>query len=505
MEQRQPVDVLEFAAGLGIELYPWQADVNLTIAEAATRKRINIAVRAPNEAGKSTRIVAVSVLWHLLRFPRGKVVVTSRDNRQITDQFWSAVRRQLSKFPGWKITDSQHLIETPTGGRLRAFTTDDPGRAEGFHSEPDAPLLIIVDEAKSIEEEIFQAIDRCSYNALVYISSPSTKEGRFYQAFSDHADSFIQFHAGLVDCPHISKERIADTEKRYGPDHPFCESTLRGNFMEFSEGILHIIELSELERWRESSIGFIPRQIVIVACDFACGGDDNVILVRDGNKVRKIITWKDRDSARAVGRFIAEIKEIERESERQLMVIGDATGPGRPMCDMIRQAGIDIVPFNFGGSTHDERYKDEGTRSWYESVFLIKSGKIIAPPGHQEAAKKLFAQLSQRRQKFHMSGKLWMETKDEMRSRGLKSPDVADAFVMAWGVVIPSAFSYLPFDDSERQRIAREHGWDYESDPDCGSPYREYPELGGFGGVHSVWVWIVALFLTLAWPWCFAT
>jgi phage terminase large subunit len=247
MEQRQPVDVLEFAAGLGIELYPWQADVNLTIAEAATRKRINIAVRAPNEAGKSTRIVAVSVLWHLLRFPRGRVVVTSRDNRQITDQFWSAVRRQLSKFPGWKITDSQHLIETPTGGRLRAFTTDDPGRAEGFHSEPDAPLLIIVDEAKSIEEEIFQAIDRCSYNALVYISSPSTKEGRFYQAFSDHADSFIQFHAGLVDCPHISKERIADTEKRYGPDHPFCESTLRGNFMEFSEGILHIIELSELE------------------------------------------------------------------------------------------------------------------------------------------------------------------------------------------------------------------------------------------------------------------
>ena len=52
MEQRQPADVLEFAAGLGIELYPWQADVNLTIAEAVTKKRINIAVRAPNEAGK---------------------------------------------------------------------------------------------------------------------------------------------------------------------------------------------------------------------------------------------------------------------------------------------------------------------------------------------------------------------------------------------------------------------------------------------------------------------
>jgi phage terminase large subunit len=491
MEQRQPVDVLEFAAGLGIELYPWQADVNLTIAEAATKKRINIACRAPNEAGKSTRIVAVSVLWHLLRFPRGRVVVTSRDNRQITDQLWTAIRRQLYNFPAWKVTDSQHLIETPTGGRLRAFTTDDPGRSEGFHSEPDAPLLIIVDESKSIEEEIFQAIDRCSYNALVYISSPGTKEGRFYRAFTEQADSFICFHAGLAECPHIDKARIADTEKRYGKDHPFTLSTLHGEFSEYSEDVLHIIELGDLERWRESSIGFIPGQILIVACDFACGGDDNVILVRDGNKIRKIITWKDRDSARAVGRFIAEIKEIERESDRRLMVIGDATGPGRPMCDMMRQSGIDIIPFNFGGKSNDERYKDEGTRSWYETAHLVRSGKIVPPPQYQEAAKKLYAQLSQRRQTYYANGgKLWMETKDQMRARGLKSPDIADAFVMAWGVVIPSAFSYLPYDDTGRQEIARRQGWDYTSDSDHGSPYRDNDDgiTGiGFGGVNSLW------------------
>jgi len=110
------------------------------------------------------------------------------------------------------------------------------------------------------------------------------------------------------------------------------------------------------------------------------------------------------------------------------MVIGDASG----------------VAFNFGGTTNDERYKDEGTRVWYEAAHLILSGKIVPPPGHQEAVKKLFAQLSQRRQKYHASGKLWMESKAEMRARGLKSPDVADALVMAFGVVIPAAKSYLP-------------------------------------------------------------
>ena len=80
-----------------------------------------------------------------------------------------------------------------------------------------------------------------------------------------------------------------------------------------------------------------------------------------------------------------------------------------------------------------------------------------------------------------------METKDQMRARGLKSPDIADAFVMAWGVVMPAAHSYLPYDDTGRQEIAKRQGWEYTSDSDNGSPYREYPEIGGMGGVWSIW------------------
>ena len=44
--------------------------------------------------------------------------------------------------------------------------------AEGHHSAPDTSLLIIADEAKSIPEPIFEAVDRCSFNTLLLISSP---------------------------------------------------------------------------------------------------------------------------------------------------------------------------------------------------------------------------------------------------------------------------------------------------------------------------------------------
>jgi hypothetical protein len=74
-----------------------------------------------------------------------------------------------------------------------------------------------------------------------------------------------------------------------------------------------------------------------------------------------------------------------------------------------------------------------------------------------------------------------------MAARGLKAPDVADAFVIAFGV--QPAFSYLPYDESDRQEIARAHNWSYTEDSD-GRSGRGNEEgdtgLSAFG-IHSTW------------------
>ena len=88
-------------------------------------------------------------------------------------------------------------------------------------------------------------------------------------------------------------------------------------------------------------------------------------------------------------------------------------------------------------------------------------------------------------------------------------PDIADAFVMSFGMQ-PAAMSWstLPYDDSGRQEIARRNGWEYSgetSDDESYSDRRTWNHPGrnddnfdsGFGGVHSIWLWIVALFRTL--------
>ena len=43
-------------------------------------------------------------------------------------------------------------------------------RAEGHHKNQHSPLLIIIDEAKSVGNDIFQAFDRCSFNVQLLIA-----------------------------------------------------------------------------------------------------------------------------------------------------------------------------------------------------------------------------------------------------------------------------------------------------------------------------------------------
>lgn len=221
---------------LGLHLYDWQATA-VTWFSRAAGKRIKGSVCTPNGAGKDSIIIAALALWWVSVHRRGRVVITSKDARQIDEQTWPAISRHASKFGGWKWIDRE--CTTATGGRIIAFTTDDEARCEGFHREtgPDGkptnegPLLLIANEAKSIEEGIFTAFDRCTYDAQLYASSPGAMTGRFYESQFRRELGFKTIRVGLKDCPHIPKERIDDIIATHGLDSPFTKSTLFGEFM----------------------------------------------------------------------------------------------------------------------------------------------------------------------------------------------------------------------------------------------------------------------------------
>jgi hypothetical protein len=123
---------------------------------------------------------------------------------------------------------------------MTAFTTDDPRRAEGYHADfgggGTLPVVISVDEAKSVAEPIFDAFAaRCTFNGLFYVSSTGICQGSFYDAMCGKG-GFKRYSIGLKQCPHISRQRIDELLEEYkdSPDHPLLLSTLHGQFMDFS-------------------------------------------------------------------------------------------------------------------------------------------------------------------------------------------------------------------------------------------------------------------------------
>ena len=414
---------------LGFTLHKKQEEIVEEFRSLRGRKKV--AVSAPNGAGKSSKINATMIIRTICVKPQAKVIVTSADARQISEQIWPAVERHkhlMKEGDGWHWTEHDHTIRSPKGGFVIMFTTKDSGRAEGWHAEfdeangIDSPCLIIVDEAKSVEENIFEAFSaRCTFNGLFYISSTGLMQGSFYRAMAGEG-GFKRYSLGLKDCPHIPKQRVEELLEEYKDnlDHPLLRSTLYGEFMDFTGDKGRFCTLREIRRCLENPPG-IKGGETVAFCDFAGGGSENVLAIRRGNLVVIARAWREHDEMRAVNQFIMLFRENQLKPEE---IWGDNSGAGKPMIARFHQLGWPINPFNGGQEAmRSSDYANRNSEVWEMAGREIKNMRVLLP---NDA--KLHEQIVSRLRTADHKGRIKAETKDDMKEeRGLDSPDRADA------------------------------------------------------------------------------
>ncbi len=407
---------------LGLSLYPWQKGVLKDLAQQDAR----VALRAANGSGKTSTVIASILLWHCFCYRKSLSVTTAGVFRQVESQLWPAMRSHVSKLgAGWEVTSGEIRFIHQSGdvSRIIGYSATDPGRAEGWHAEDHKyhPLLMVVDEAKTVADPLFEAISRCQPTRLLIASSPGGSSGAFYRAFTKEADMWKKHAVTAFDCPHITPKQIEEVIQRYGEKHPLTRSMIYGEFVDIGNESL-IINLNQLQNCITSPPDFKPGTKT-AGVDFAAGGDCNVLCVRDGNKVLPLIAWRERDTMSAVGRFIVEFKKHGLKAED---IYADASGLGMPMCDALAEAGWEVQRVNFGSTAYDpEAYTNRASEMWYGMAKKIEAAEVILPEDDE-----LTAQLTCRRSLVNSKGKLGVESKDSMRSRGLASPDRADALAL---------------------------------------------------------------------------
>jgi hypothetical protein len=262
-----------------------------------------VAVKACNGSGKTTVVGAGAALWHAAVLPRSLTICTAGVFRQVKEQLFPAIRAHAHRFRGWTFLETE--VDTPSGSRILGFSTDEPGKFEGWHAEN---LLVIVDEAKSVPDPIFQAIERCQPNRLLLLSSPGGTSGAFYAAFNERRKFYKQHTITAAQCPHISQAWVAEQIAKYGELHPLVRSMIFAEFMTFGEDGT-VIPLSFVERCIASPPEFKDNGEVCAFCDFAAGGDENVLAVRRGNRIELAACWREKDTMRGIGQFIEHFRK----------------------------------------------------------------------------------------------------------------------------------------------------------------------------------------------------
>jgi len=181
----------------------------LEILEAVRDNR-RTAVRSAHGVGK-TRAAAYAALWWLHNHPRSRVVTTAPTWAQVEELLWREIRtiHGESRVP---LDGEPHLtkLEIATDWVALGMSTDQPERFQGHHAES---LLLVVDEASGVDQEIYSAAEgfMTAANARVLlIGNPTRSSGQFHDAFHGERKLWKCLHISAFDCPDFTGEAVPD-------------------------------------------------------------------------------------------------------------------------------------------------------------------------------------------------------------------------------------------------------------------------------------------------------
>jgi phage terminase large subunit len=411
------IPILLFADSIcGVQLYDWQARILLNY-EAGNPT----AAACANFTGKTSTIFPIAALWTLYCHPRSRLMYISATSAQVRNQFFAAMDRLRHRpgLHGWTWLETE--VRNRDGGFLFGRSTDSGGNIEGLHNQPNSPAAILVDEAKSIHPEIIDTLDRCHCSYRLYMSSTGQAAGGFYQIMTAKAHLWKTFRVPSDMCPHIPKDLI-ESDRENLKDNVW--RIKHGAEWLFDEGD-SMISLEAVRKLIDNPPPFIPGPRAGF-CDFAGAGDESVFALCEGNRVRiePQWCWRARDTMSSTGRFLSIFRQL---GLRYYSELGGDQGFGWPLMDRMQEEGFQLQRINNGSPANKDDVFYNLSAEWWSTVGqAIEKRQIIIPNDE-----KLIAQLTSRRKLYDSKGREKLESKADLRARGVESPDRADALIGA--------------------------------------------------------------------------
>lgn len=264
-----------------------------------------------NMTGKDY-LVGGLIPWWLYTRPNSLVIVTGPSQTLLGTVTWKEVRRACDNavIPlgakvslGAKSSPQVCAVNARTGWQALGYSTTSVERASGQHN---ANLLVIVEEASGVEDDVWHAIDSLGYRALLAILNPIRADGeavrRIRKAAADRRDglpksrSINAIQVPSTDSPHAALAKspvgLADRTwlegmaRQYGPTSLWYRSHVKAEIPEVSSECLipeAWLDWAASQARPELPHGHPIHDTRRIGCDLGegVGRDSSCVLVRD--------------------------------------------------------------------------------------------------------------------------------------------------------------------------------------------------------------------------------
>ena len=405
---------------------------------------IRVAVSSGHGIGKSA-IVAWYVNWGLATLPNTRVVVTANTFPQLKTKTFPEISTwwQRSIVRDWFSCEGLRMWFSAQKGFEATWRCDgvtwsvsNTEAFAGLHNRRKR-ILVIMDEASAIDDKIWEVTEGALTDAeteIIWLAfgNPTRNTGRFRECFRKYRGVWKTFKVDSRTVDITNKELLSEWEEQYGEDSDFFRVRVRGEFPDQAAGQLissALVEAAQSRIYKEDVLDGVPK---IFGVDIAReGGDSCSVWMRQGLCAKRIYKTQRINTMQ----FSVTLGKLLEEHKPDACFI-DMGNVGAAVYDSLSSWGHrNVFGVFFQEKASDSRvFLNRRIEMWNSVKNWLENGGALPKDGRE--AQDIFEDLIGPEFFYNQKGLMQLESKKDMKERGLLSPDDGDALALTFAAPV---------------------------------------------------------------------
>lgn len=440
----------------------WQIQILKDIGEQLKKGKdlqtaIQEAVASGHGIGKSA-LISWLIHFAISTHENTRGVVTANTEGQLRTKTWPElskwhnmfIAKDLFTYTATAIFSSDKDYEKTWRIDAIPWSKNSPESFAGLHNQGNR-ILVLFDEASAIDDVIWEVTEGALTDANTEIiwcafGNPTRNSGRFRECFRKYRKFWNTYQIDSRTVKISNKAKIEEWLEAYGEDSDFFKVRVRGVFPSASDLQFISTEIADKAQKQSYKLGAFEHLPVIIGVDPAWTGSDSLeIVMRQGYSMKSLASIPKNDDDWRMAQLIAQFED-EYKADAVFIDMGYGTG----IYSIGKQLGRKWRLIEFGGKSNDPVYLNMRAYMWGQMKEWLREGGSI-PPNDQA----LYDDIVGPEAIIDKNGRIQLESKKDMKDRGLPSPNKGDALALTFaarvvkksetGNRIVANTSYSPF------------------------------------------------------------